>query len=244
MKTIWFLGACGVALAACTSTNGNRCTEGDAPATTVVAGAGGAPQTAGGGAAGTAPRRIALGFGAYAPACGSPNVYSHQGDSNVDLGHVATQIVTVPFPGTVVRATVVHTVTGGTCDSSPRDVLVSEPFKAESPSSPGLLARLTFGAADVLSAPVYEMPGVAVGRSRALGRDLPVPRHVEEGERVALGSVLAPLGACVTGCEKRLDGNKPPAGSTDCADGQAWADCVVPDFYIAYIGWIDVVPDE
>lgn len=239
------LGAAALLLFAvgCTSTNhnnnGNECDS--AAGSSVSTGAGG--DGGEGGAPSGTPASFSIGFGAYAPACGSPNVFAHQGEDGVNLGHVATTVVTLPFSGTVVRATAVHIIEGGQCDSSQRDILVSEAFKSESPSSSGLHERLTFDVSEVVSAPVYGMPGVSVGRARSLGRYLAEPFHVKKGERVAVGTVMSPTGVCATGCDKRLDGNDPPGGSTDCADGQAWGDCVVPGFYLAYAAWIDVVPD-
>ena len=207
---------------------------------------------AGTGAGAGGPAAVRIGFGAYAGPCDNQSTYAERAQVPDQLGSIASQKVFFEFSGTVVRATVVHTISEWqtVCDATERDVLVSEPDFDDVPNSPGLHQTLHWSEKEIIDAPNYDMPDAEYGALKVLGRDLEQPFHVKKQQRVFLGSLLQTGTECVVGCGGFLpDGSEPPKGDTFCTVAESWTGCGPKfpdssDFYLAYVGWLDVIPDE
>lgn len=204
---------------------------------------------------GTGPIRV--GYGAYASPCGNAGSFVERPDDETQLGSIASKAIRLTSnPGWITRVAVVHVITDalGICDEEGRDVLLSKPTNLGVPMSPGLHAKLHFSPEDVLDAPIYDMPGIEYGLARILERDLDEPLHagaVGEGDYVHVGSLFDQLSICQAACGLQVDGSLPPEGDSFCTVGESWSGCgVMPtpgssgEFYLAYIAWVEVVPDE
>lgn len=204
-----------------------------------------------GGSPTPAPSAVRIGFGSYAGPCDNQSTYAERAQVPDQLGSIASQAVFFEFPGTVVRASVVHVISEWqtVCDAAERAVLVSEPTFDEVPSSPGLHETMHWGSKEIVDAPNYDMPDAEYGALKVLGRELAQPFHVKKQQRVFLGSLLQTGTECVVGCGGFLpDGSEAPSGDTFCTDAEAWKGCGPEGGpggdNLAYVGWLDVIPDE
>lgn len=239
------------ALGATGCSQSTRCNNGIGEGGGGAGGSGeGSAEPGAGGSPTPAPNAVRIGFGSYAGPCDNQSTYADRAQVPDQLGSIATQKVFFEFPGTVVRATVVHTISEWqtVCDAVERDVLVSEPTFDEVPNSPGLHQSMHWAEKEIIDAPNYDMPDATYGTLKALGRDLE-PFHVKKQQSVFLGSLLQTGTECVVGCGGFLpDGSEAPQGDVFCTVAESWSGCGPEGGpggdNLAYVGWLDVIPDD
>lgn len=194
----------------------------------------------GDGGAGGAPEPMAVGETGVDCAT-STRWYAGPGEE----GYLGSQAIVLPCAGTVIGASVVHSLdtASGACGPTDRAVMVSVPGDAL--SSPMLHERIDVTAEDVEAGTPSPLgkSGVEVGGAVA-------PVHGQAGQVVHVASVLT-AGTCALSCTAKVAGYELVDGEW-CSAVEAWEQCAPMSDPLpagagktaAWFAWVDFLPDD